>query len=237
MKLSKILRKVSVAVSALMIAGMLAACSSPSGGGSGSGTGDGTKSDPNNQNGTQTQQGTDNQGSLTGKYKIYYEVEGHDPDLVMELPASLLDAFAEDVGLTDSDYEIDNSKKEILVNENGQSKVMSKATLVESKYSEYFVTKDKNNGGGSGSGGTSGQPSQGGQTTQEGSNHYALYINGTKDGEMDPKDFLGLAKAAGVDESEYTINDTTKTITISSAGAQKIDEYMEEMMAAYGGNF
>lgn len=226
MKLSKILRKVSVAVSALMIAGMLAACSSPSGGGSGSGTGDGTKSDPNNQNGTQTQQGTDNQGSLTGKYKIYYEVEGHDPDLVMELPASLLDAFAEDVGLTDSDYEIDNSKKEILVNENGQSKVMSKATLVESKYSEYFVTKDKNNGGG-----TSGQP------TQEGSNHYALYINGTKDGEMDPKDFLGLAKAAGVDESEYTINDTTKTITISSAGAQKIDEYMEEMMAAYGGNF
>ena len=42
MKLSKILRKVSVAVSALMIAGMLAACSSPSGGGSsGSGTGGG----------------------------------------------------------------------------------------------------------------------------------------------------------------------------------------------------
>ena len=42
MKLSKILRKVSVAVSALMIAGMLAACSSPSGGGSsGSGSGGG----------------------------------------------------------------------------------------------------------------------------------------------------------------------------------------------------
>ena len=122
----------------------------------------------------------------------------------------------------------------ILVNEDGQSKVMSKKTLVESKYSEYFVCDDEeepNNGGVSGSGGTSGQ------TTQEGSNHYALYIDGTQDGEMDPENFLGLAKAAGVDESEYTINDTTKTITISSAGAQKIDEYMDEMMAAYGGKF
>lgn len=178
--------------------------------------------------------GTANQGSSTGKYKIYYEVKGHDPNLVMELPASLLEAFAKDVGLTDSEYEIDNTKKMILVNEDGQSKVMSKKTLVESKYSEYFVYDDEeepNNGGVSGSGGTSGQ------TTQEGSNHYALYIDGTQDGEMDPENFLGLAKAAGVDESEYTINDTTKTITISSAGAKKIDEYMDEMMAAYGGKF
>ncbi len=63
MKLSKLLRKVSAAVSALMIVGMLAACSSPSGGGSGSGSGDGTKTDPNNPNGTQAQQGTDESGA------------------------------------------------------------------------------------------------------------------------------------------------------------------------------
>ena len=109
--------------------------------------------------------GTANQGSSTGKYKIYYEVKGHDPDLVMELPASLLEAFAKDVGLTDSEYEIDNTKKMILVNEDGQEKVTSKTALVQSKYSEYFVTKENHNGGASGSGDTSGQPSQGGKTT------------------------------------------------------------------------
>ena len=65
MKLSKLFKKVSVAVSVLMIAGMLAACSSPSGGsssGSGSGDGNGT-----GNGGTPTQQGgtTDNGGSTS----------------------------------------------------------------------------------------------------------------------------------------------------------------------------
>lgn len=50
MKLSKLLKKITVAVSVLMIAGMLAACSSPSGSSSGSGSGS------NNGNNNSTQQ-------------------------------------------------------------------------------------------------------------------------------------------------------------------------------------
>lgn len=77
MKLSKLFKKVSVAVSVLMIAGMLAACSSPSGGSSGSGSGDG-----NGNGGTPTQQGgtTDNGGkpgkdgkTTTGEYTVKYD--------------------------------------------------------------------------------------------------------------------------------------------------------------------
>lgn len=109
MKLSKLLKKVSVAVSVLMIAGMLAACSSPSGGsssGSGSGDGNGT-----GNGGTPTQQGgtTDNGGSTsqpggttgkdgesgkgnnttTGEYTVKYDgiVIGHyDEDMIKSMP-------------------------------------------------------------------------------------------------------------------------------------------------------
>ena len=55
MKLSKLLKKVSVAVSVLMMAGLLAACSSPSGGSS--------SSDNNNDGGAGTQQQNQNNGN------------------------------------------------------------------------------------------------------------------------------------------------------------------------------
>ena len=58
MKLSKLLKKVSVAVSVLMMAGLLAACSSPSGGSS--------SSDNNNDGGAGTQQQNQNNGNGSG---------------------------------------------------------------------------------------------------------------------------------------------------------------------------
>ena len=86
MKLSKLLKKVSVAVSVLMIAGMLAACSSPSGGssGSGSGSGDGTGTGKNDttpagqgtgETGNPSSEKTDEEG-LTAKYGDIIFVEG-----------------------------------------------------------------------------------------------------------------------------------------------------------------
>ena len=83
MKLSKLFKKVSVAVSVLMIAGMLAACSSPSGGssGSGSGSGDGTGTENNGK--TPAEQGTGETGNtgedeegITAKYGDIIFVEG-----------------------------------------------------------------------------------------------------------------------------------------------------------------
>lgn len=83
MKLSKLLKKVSVAVSVLMIAGMLAACSSPSGGSSsGSGSGDGTENNgktPAGQGtgdtGNPSSEKTDEEG-ITAKYGDIIFVEG-----------------------------------------------------------------------------------------------------------------------------------------------------------------
>ena len=89
MKLSKLFKKVSVAVSVLMIAGMLAACSSPSGGsssGSGSGDGNGTGTGTENNGKTPAGQGTGETGNpssektdeegLTAKYGDIIFVEG-----------------------------------------------------------------------------------------------------------------------------------------------------------------
>ncbi len=88
MKLSKLFKKVSVAVSVLMIAGMLAACSSPSGGssGSGSGSGSGNGTGTENNGKTPAEQGTGETGNpssektdeegLTAKYGDIIFVEG-----------------------------------------------------------------------------------------------------------------------------------------------------------------
>ena len=86
MKLSKLFKKVSVAVSVLMIAGMLAACSSPSGGSSssGSGSGDGNGTGKNDktpagqgtgETGNPSSEKTDEEG-LTAKYGDIIFVEG-----------------------------------------------------------------------------------------------------------------------------------------------------------------
>ena len=171
MKLQKLLKKLALPVFALVVVGMLAACSSPSGGGSGSGSGTGTGTENNGDgNGTGTGTGTGEHGggtsehhegsgqhnhdgenggsgqqggTTTGKYKIYYEGKNANA-LVMELPASKLGTFASEVGLTSSDYEKDDSKKTILVKKSGIEKINDNKDLVEDKYSEYFVTAQDN---------------------------------------------------------------------------------------------
>ena len=67
MKLSKLLKKVSVAVSVLMVLGLLAACSSPSGGGSG----DGSNSNSGSQNNNQQNDNNNNNESKFDASKFY----------------------------------------------------------------------------------------------------------------------------------------------------------------------
>ena len=124
MKLSKLFKKVSVAVSVLMIAGMLAACSSPSGGsssGSGSGDGNGTGGTPTQQGGTTDNGGSTSQpggttgkdgesgkgkNTTTGEYTVKYDgiVIGHyDEEMMQGMPEGAGIINGKEVTMT-SDY-------------------------------------------------------------------------------------------------------------------------------------
>ena len=75
MKLSKLLKKVSVAVSVLMVLGLLAACSSPSGGGSGDGSNSNSGSQNNNQQNDNNNNNNNNNNESKFDASKFYTIE------------------------------------------------------------------------------------------------------------------------------------------------------------------
>ena len=145
MKLSKLLKKVSVAVSVLMMAGLLAACSSPSGGSS--------SSDNNNDGGAGTQQQNQNNGNGSGNGSSTGIKDASKP--VSETPlvsASDVTVSATEIKLSDGKWSykevsefsvsIFNNKeikeKEMTVSENGKT-----IEYTAMKKTEYITISSK----------------------------------------------------------------------------------------------
>ena len=135
MKLSKLLKKITVAVSIIMIAGMLAACSSPSGSSSGSGSGS------NNGNNNSTQQpgtggdggndaGKDSSGYSTysgvrdGYYSLWYN--GNCLGYVKESGYALMMPGLNMI--TPDDYTVDETDKKVIFTASGYTKFMAAAS-------------------------------------------------------------------------------------------------------------
>ena len=174
MKSKKILKKCGVALSALLLAGFLTACSSPSSSGGGDANTDPTTSD--------------------AKYTVVYG----DQVAMKEKSRVTINTMITEAGLKeDEDYTLDEETKTVTLTDSGAQ-----------KYNKWV--KDKKN-------------------EQENYTREYRLIAGAGISTDDLWDIQGwkyAANAAGISDSEYTIDKTNKTITLNSSGSEKFRQWL-----------
>ena len=169
MKSKKILKKCGVALSALLLAGFLTACSSPSSSGGGD-----ANTDP--------------------KYTVVYG----DQVAMKEKSRDTINTMITEANLKeDEDYTLDEETKTVTLTNSGAE-----------KYNKWV--KDKKN-------------------EQENYTREYRLITGSNLSTNDLwniQGWLNTAKDAGIFDSEYTIDKTNKTITLTSSGSQKFYDWV-----------
>ncbi len=190
----KLFKKLIVALSVLLVVGMLAACSDGNSN-SGGGNGGGGKTNTVNNGGNTNNSSTDGYKVVYNGETIYPEEEG-DPLMSETAVQNSISMY----GLTETtDYSIDQSTKTVILTKSGYDKMKEMEDLLE------LIMNGSE------------------EDIMNAITMYTIMYHGEEVTEI-PEILLPRYKSILEEGEDYTINDSTKTITLTDKGMAKMEQ-------------